>query len=440
MPSAVALSEWAQNGGLWSRAVKIRWSHLLRFQETGPVVLLFSDGGAALLTAASPEQNVVFLKSADAHDHSEPIAIDELRLSEVWSGEAVLLRAARSYVAADAPFSLRWLADLVRLEGRLLRDITIASFTLSILTILPPLIVMTVVNKVLQFNSISTLVLLSAVIAVVFAYETLLGHARRLIINVVGARLDTKLQLHVFSRLLRLPLDYFERHPAGETMYHLAQVYRIREFLTGKLLSTLLDLITLCALIPVMFYINAPLAWIVIACAVTITLIILAFLKPLRRMYVRVTNAETAKSAAMGETVVGIKTVKALGLEPQRKAVWDERIAEAGKARLAFGQLASWPQTLVTPIERVMVLGTMLIGAYLAMNDKSGYMVGGLFAFMMISQRVAQPLVGLARLVEDYEEVGAAIGEAASVLNRPLESSSNSVGVRPKLDGRSDVQ
>ncbi|TIO53428.1 MAG: peptidase domain-containing ABC transporter, partial [Mesorhizobium sp.] len=137
------------------------------------------------------------------------------------------------------------------------------------------------------------LLLLSAIVAVVFAYETLLGHARRLIINVVGARLDTKLQLHVFSRLLRLPLDYFERHPAGETMYHLAQVYRIREFLTGKLLSTFLDLITLCVLLPVMFYINVTLAWIVVACAVVIMLIILAFLKPLRRRYQRVIEAET---------------------------------------------------------------------------------------------------------------------------------------------------
>ena len=33
----------------------------------------------------------------------------------------------------------------------------------------------------------------------------------------------------------------------------------------------------------------------------------------------------------------------------------------------------------------------------MAMNDPSGYMVGGLFAFMMLSRRVAQPLVGLAR-------------------------------------------
>ncbi|TIO90319.1 MAG: peptidase domain-containing ABC transporter, partial [Mesorhizobium sp.] len=79
------------------------------------------------------------------------------------------------YVAADAPFTLRWIAELVRLESRPLRDVAIASFTLSVLTILPPLIVMTVVNKVLQFNSVSTLLLLSAIVAVVFAYETLLG-------------------------------------------------------------------------------------------------------------------------------------------------------------------------------------------------------------------------------------------------------------------------
>jgi ATP-binding cassette, subfamily B, bacterial HlyB/CyaB len=83
----------------------------------------------------------------------------------------------------------------------------------------------------------------------------------------------------------------------------------------------------------------------------------------------------------------------------------------------------------------LMVLGTMMIGAYMAMNDPSGYMVGGLFAFLMLSQRVAQPLVSLARLVEDYEEVGAAISEAGSVLNRPLEVDAGSQGLRPKFSG-----
>ena len=193
-----------------------------------------------------------------------PVAVDELRLSQFWSGEAVLLRASRGYVATDALFNLRWLVDLVLQERRSLRDIGLASMTISFLTIFPPLVVMTMVNKVLQFHSVSTLVLLCTMMAVVFAYETLLGYARRLIISVMGARLDAKLNLHVFNRLLRLPLDYFERHPAGETMYLIAQIYRVREFLTGRLLTTFLDLITLCVLLPFLFYLNATLAWIVL--------------------------------------------------------------------------------------------------------------------------------------------------------------------------------
>ena len=434
-PSAALLSQWAQYSGMWSRAMRITWRHLMQLRNTGHVVLLFKDGGAGVLVGANRAQQVVFIKDPCASAAASPVAVDELRLSSKWAGEAVLIRPNRGYVETDAPFNLRWLTQLVLKQRRALVDIAVASVTISILTIVPPLVVMTTVNKVLQFQSISTLVLLAAILLIVFIYDTMLGFARRAIVSVVGARLDTKLNLHVFNRLLRLPLDYFERHPAGETMYKIGQIYQVREFMTGKLLATFLDLITLCILLPFLFYLNATLAWIVVSCAVIITLIIVAFLRPLRELYAQVVAAETWKAAALGETIVGMKTVKALALEPQRRAVWDERVAESGKWRLAFARLANWPQTLVHPVERIMTLGTLLIGAYLAMHDTTGYLVGALFAFMMLSQRVAQPLVGLARLVEDFEEVGAAIGEAGSVLNRPLEVDAPSGGLRPKIAG-----
>jgi ATP-binding cassette, subfamily B, bacterial HlyB/CyaB len=438
--SAAALSVWAGNAGIWSRAVRIRWRHLLRIHDDGPVVLLFTDGSAGLVVGADPARRVVFLKDPSGPAGGESVPVDELRLSEVWAGEAVLLRKIRGYGETDALFNFRWLIDLVLQERSSLRDIGVASLAMSVLSIFPPLLVMTTVNKVLQFHSISTLALMSALMVICVLYDTFLGYARRLITSVVGARLDTKLNLHVFNRLLRLPLDYFERHPAGETMYKIGQVYKVREFLTGKLFATFLDLVTLCVLLPFLFYLNAALTWIVVACGVAIMLIILAYLGRLRVLFSRVASAESWKAAALGETIVGIRTVKALALEPQRRAVWDERIAESGKWRLAFEQLANWPATLVTPIERMMTLGTMVIGAYMAINDPTGYMVGSLFAFMMLSQRVAQPLVGLARLVENFEEVNAAIGEAASVLNHPLEAGSGAVGLRPKLIGAINFQ
>ena len=167
-PSAAALSLWAQNAGLWSRAVRIRWRHLLRLRDSGPVVLLLSDGGAGLLTGVDAERNVVFLKPAQADPNAPAVAVDELRLSEVWTGEAVLLRARRGQVATEAPFNLRWLAEIVLQEKHALRDIGIASFTISVLTIFPPLLVMAMVNRCCSYHSVSTLILLSALMAIFF--------------------------------------------------------------------------------------------------------------------------------------------------------------------------------------------------------------------------------------------------------------------------------
>ena len=434
-PSAASLSTWAQNAGMWSRAVRLRWRHLMRFHNTSPVVLLFTDGTAGLLTGINTEHKVVFIKDPAGSEGDAPVPVDQLRLSEVWAGDAVLLRANRGFVENDAPFSLRWLFGMVMQEKRSLREIGIASFALSLLTIFPPFLVMTVVDKVLTHRSHSTLALIAVIVAVAIVYETLLGYARRLIVLVVGARLDARINLHVFSRLLRLPLDYFERHPAGETMYKISQIHRVREFITGKLLAAFLDLMTLCVLLPFLFWLNASLAWIVLGCACVIAIVIVAFLRPMAVLFGRVVAAETAKQAALGETVFGVRTVKSLALEPQRKALWDERIAEAGKWRLAYGRLGNWPQTLVTPIERFMWMGVILLGVYWALSDSSGVGAGALFAFMMLSQRVAHPLVQLARLTDEYQDVGAAIAETASVLNRPLEVDAASGGMRPRFAG-----
>ena len=434
VPAAAALSAWAQNTGMWSRALRLRWRHLFTVTGNGPVILLFNDGSAGLLTGSNAEQKIVTIRDPRAPEADPPVPVDEMRLSEVWSGEAVLLRAERSQTEADPPFTMAWLAGVVLKEKKHLRDLLIGSFAISMLTIFPPLLVMQVVDRVLTHHSYSTLFLISVILGVAVLYETLLGYARRLIILVIGVRTDATLSLHVFNRLIRLPLDYFERHPAGETMYKVAQINKVREFMTGKLMTTLLDMITLVVLLPLLFWLNATLAWFVLVCATLIMLVILAFLRPIRGVYAKVIHAETLKNAALGETIFGIKTVKSLALEPQRKSLWDERTAEVGKWRTEMGRLANWPQTLVTPVERFMWMGVILVGAYLALSDQTGYAVGGLFAFMMLAQRVSTPLVGLARLIEDWEEVAASMGQAGAVLNRPLEDSANG-GLRPKFAG-----
>src|SRR3984893_13738388 len=56
-PAACALSAWLQKAGMWARPVRLRWLQLMRLQDAGPVVLLFTDGGAGLLVGVNAEHN-----------------------------------------------------------------------------------------------------------------------------------------------------------------------------------------------------------------------------------------------------------------------------------------------------------------------------------------------------------------------------------------------
>jgi ATP-binding cassette subfamily B protein len=91
-PSPAALVAWLRGSGLWARALRLRWRQLLRLQAGAPVVLLFRDGTAGLLVGVDAARQVVWLRDPRGGAAAAPVAVDELRLGQVWAGEAILVR------------------------------------------------------------------------------------------------------------------------------------------------------------------------------------------------------------------------------------------------------------------------------------------------------------------------------------------------------------
>jgi ABC-type bacteriocin/lantibiotic exporter with double-glycine peptidase domain len=133
--------------------------------------------------------------------------------------------------------------------------------------------------------------------------------------------------------------------------------------------------------------------------------------------------------------VHGIRTVKSLALEPQQKVIWDERVAESIRWRMAAGRLANWPSSLTEPLQTIMSRGVLMFGCYLALGNDASIDRGGLVAFMILSGKVAAPLVGMAKLMEDFHEARSAVGQIAKVLNNPTETRAMNDGMRPKFEG-----
>ena len=327
-PSPPVLVDWLRESGLWARGAHLTFRQLLKIDDPAPIILLLNDGGAALVVGHSAEQGVLLLRDPRGAPADAPVAVDELRLKQAWSGAVLLVRAARELNEEEQPFNLSMIARMVWREKKILRDISVASITITILSILPILMIMTTINTVVQYRTMNTLILVVTVVCVALVFEMILTWGRKLMTIIMAAKLDARLNLLVFDRLLSLPIEFFERNQAGELSYKIAQIQQVREFLTGKLMNTFIDMFMVALLLPILFYMNAGLAWTVLIAAACIALIIGAFLKPLAIMTGRIINAESAKGSVLVESVYGIRTVKALAIEPMRAADWDRRVAE----------------------------------------------------------------------------------------------------------------
>lgn len=432
--SPAALAAWLTEAGLWARAAHLAWRQLAKAASNRPIVLFFNDGGAALLVAVDSARDLAWLKDP-ADPEGAPVAMDALRLSQWWSGDALLVRRGQAAEQEEQPFGFGMVARLVLGEGQMLRQIGVASLVLSFLAIVPALLTSIVLDRVLVYQSWSTLELVTVIVLITVLFEMLLTHARGEALQVLSTRIDARLNVLVFDRLLALPLDYFERHPTGETNHRIGQIFKIRSFLTGRLMATALDGMTLIVLLPIVFWLQPLLATLTLLASCVVAGIIAAFLPGMRHVYGRVIAAEVRKSGLMVETVQGSRTIKSLVLEPQRREAWDEAVAAAGRAQLAAGRLARWPRTLSLPAERFIDRGVLLVAAFLVLDGVSSIQIGALVAFVMLSGRLAAPLVGFARLLEDVEEVRTAVQQVGQVLNNPTEAQAMRSGVSPRFKG-----
>ena len=434
-PSSPELVEMFRRSGLWARSVQISFRQLMSIDSPAPILLLLSDGQAAVVVGRIRERGLLLVRDPGAFASEPPVQVTELRLKQVWQGTTVLVRASRANNADEKPFDLSLLTRLVWGEKTILRDVAIGSITITLLSVLPVLMVMTTLNTVVTYRSMNTLALIVTVLVIAVILEMLIAWCRRLLLVILACRLDTRLNLAIFDRLMTLPVEFFEQNQAGELSYKVGQLYRVRDFLTGRLMTTFIDVSMVVLLLPVLFYMQPMLAWTVLIAAGCIVVVIAAFLRPLARMTAKLVQAESDKGSILVESIYGIHTVKSLCLESARGAEWDQRVANLGELNLAMGRLSNWPMILVMPFERYTQGGVLALGAYIALTSNNPLSLGGLIGFMMLGARVASPLVNLARLLQDVQEAREALAQVGWVLNRPTEKRAMTQGLRPKFKG-----
>lgn len=351
------------------------------------------------------------------------------------TGQMVLF-ASRASLAGDlARFDFSWFIPAIVRYRHLLLETLGVSLVLQLFGLVSPLMFQVVMDKVLANRTYSTLNVVCMTLLVASVFEVLLTGLRNYVFAHTTNRVDVELGARLFRHLVALPLGYFGARRVGDTVARVRELENIRNFLTGQALTAIIDIAFSFVFIGVMCIYSGWLTLLVVA-SLPVYGIISALLVPAFRVRLNEKFARGADSQSfLVESVSAMETVKAMAVEPQFIRRWESQLAAYVSAGFRVNQLSNVGQQLIQLVGKLVTLGTLFIGARLVIAGRLS--VGELVAFNMMSQRVSAPVLRLAQLWQDFQQIGISMMRLGDILNTRTEVAQTRQALPPI---RGDVQ
>lgn len=362
----------------------------------------------------------------------KPAILSESDFLDRYEGRIVAVASRASILGSLTRFDFTWFIPAVVKYRRIFLEVLAVSVVLQLFTLMTPLFFQVVMDKVLVHRGFNTLDVIAVAFLAVVLFETVLGGLRTYIFSHTTSRIDVELGARLFRHLLTLPLAYFENRRAGDTVARVRELEQIRAFLTGQALTSVLDLCFSFIFILVMWYYSGWLTLIVLA-SLPCYAVWSASISPVLRARLNEKFARNADNHSfLVESMTTIGAIKALAVEPQMTRTWDQQLAAYVSSGFRVTRLAVIGQQGVQLIQKLVTVGTLWCGARLVIDGE--LTVGQLIAFNMLAGQVAAPVIRLAQLWQDFQQVGISVARLGDILNTPGENPASRLAL-PEIRG-----
>jgi len=436
-PGPLVMLRMAGDIGLKAKVQALSWEGLLAQTGVFPLIAYTRSGSMVIVVGVVPPSGQETGHRIAMLDPSAAQAVVQLMSAEqfrgVWSGEVIFLKREHKITDPDQKFGFSWFIPEIWKQKQAFRDILIAAVAMQFLALASPVFFQLVIDKVLTHQSETTLWVLAVGIVFAIAFDAIFGYLRQMLTLAATNKIDMRLTRRTFAHLLSLPIDYFETTSAGVVTRHMQQLEKIRNFLTGRLFFTGLDILSLLIFLPILFSYSVRLALIVLLFTLLIGAIIGGMVPTYQRRLNALYSAEGMRQAMLVETIHGMRTVKALAIEPSLRRVWDQRSAEAITMHFRVGKVSLTGNAITDFLGKLLPVVIIVVGAQEVFDQTLS--VGALIAFQMLSGRVSQPLIAMVGLVNEYQETLLSVRMLGEVMNRKSEGRADAGGLRPRLAG-----
>ncbi|MCF8077881.1 MAG: type I secretion system permease/ATPase [Desulfobacterales bacterium] len=392
-----------------------------------PAISVENDGVYRVLLKAKEDGSRLLLFDPESQK------TDEASLDDVDAAAEVFIILSHRKISARTVFGFRWfLAEMVKFK-RIIGEVLVGSFVVQLFGLVTPLFTQVILDKVIVHRSLTTLDVLAIAFLAVTVFELLLNIARNYIFIHTANKLDAKLGAKLFRHLLSLPFMYFESRKVGNIAARVRELDTIREFITNKAVSVIIDLFFSLVFVAVMLLYSVELTLIVLGFVTVIALIYLVITPELRRRLEEKFQMTAASNSYLVESVTGMQTVKSLAVEGRMQKRWEDHLGRYVRSSFSLANMSNIFGAISGTVRRLMTIAILFIGVKSVLTGD--LTIGQLIAFQMFAGQFAAPVLRLVNLWHEFQQALLSVDRLGDILNHPPEVSTEKAITLPKLGG-----
>jgi ATP-binding cassette subfamily B protein len=298
-------------------------------------------------------------------------------------------------------------------------EVLMASVIVNLLALVTPLGMQVLIDQVARFQNMGALISISALLLLSSVVVAVVRTLRTIVFAQITNRIDQDSKSTILDHLVRLPQDFFDSRPVGHVMYYFNVLDRLREFLVGQSLTTIVDFLFSFLYIAVLLMIN-PLLTLVTLSTLPLLLAVGLISNPIFESQVQRTMARAVvTNSYLNESITGIQTIKSQNAELKTRWEFLNRyaayIGEDFKLKLSSETTANIA-AFVTELNGLLVIG---FGIWLVMLNQLS--LGGFIAFRIISGYITRPLMQVVVTWQQFRMTSRQMELVSEIVDRPTE-------------------
>lgn len=304
------------------------------------------------------------------------------QVNEAFTGIAVEMQPNTKFQKENAAQRLQLSHFLSHAVGikRQLGILFGLSLLLQLFAIASPFYMQTVIDEVIVKSDTSLLNVLAIAFLLLLCIDTITVMLRERVMLYFSNQFSIHMATRVFTHLLSLPVDYFQKRHLGDVVSRFGSLQNIRQIVTSGIISGLIDGLMAILMLIVLFFYSPKLASVVCLTVVFYALLRWLFFQAMKRQNMEVIQSQAQESSHFMQSIRAIKTIKLNNKSMQRSSQWLNLLTNAMNKQI---KLSRW-QINFSVLNKILFGLENIVIIYLAAKlvTINLFSIGMLYAFI----------------------------------------------------------